>query len=194
MTLSALRSRTVCFCCCRCFCFSPRTEASSSLGRFERRLISPGNVRGSEPHNHDPSGATSDCYRESGRSLSHRPSEDSPSCLLRLLLALCSSWMARFIKELFLFFPYLESFCFCSCQAAVRWLTVVSALVPIAQMNPSSSRATAVTILPCGFPAALSFIYRLCKRCCAFHAISLAASEILSCRLRKPYQMHGGRR
>ena len=34
---------------------------------------------------------------------------------------------------------------------------VVSALVPIAQMNPSNSRATAVMIFPWGLPAAPSF-------------------------------------
>src|SRR6202051_905588 len=55
-----------------------------------------------------------------------------------------------FHQGTFLFFPYLESFCFCSCQAAALWLTVVSALVPIAQMNPSNSRATAVMIFSLG--------------------------------------------
>ncbi len=55
---------------------------------------------------------------------------------------------SAFHQGTFLFFPYLESFCFCSCQAAARWLTIVSALVPIAQMNPSNSRATAVMIFP----------------------------------------------
>ena len=29
--------------------------------------IDQSDIRGSEPHNHDPSGAASDCYRESGR-------------------------------------------------------------------------------------------------------------------------------
>ena len=45
------------------------------------------------------------------------------------------------------FFSFVK-FCFCigSCYAAVRCLTIVSALVPIAQMKPSSSRATAVVI------------------------------------------------
>ena len=28
--------------------------------------IDQSDIRGSEPHNHDPSGAASDCYRESG--------------------------------------------------------------------------------------------------------------------------------
>ena len=28
--------------------------------------IDQADIRGSEPHNHDPSGAASDCYRESG--------------------------------------------------------------------------------------------------------------------------------
>ena len=45
-------------------------------------------------------------------------------------------------------FSLLGCFCFCLffCQAAIRCLTVVSALVPMAQMKPNSSRATAVVI------------------------------------------------
>ncbi len=52
--------------------------------------------------------------------------------------------------------PFLERFCFCLffCQAAIRWLTVVSALVPMAQMKPNSSRATAVVIFLLSLPAA----------------------------------------
>jgi hypothetical protein len=52
-----------------------------------------------------------------------------------------------------------------SFHAAACWLAIVSALIPIAQMNPSNSRATAVMIFPWGLPAAPSFIYRLgrCK-------------------------------
>ena len=78
-------------------------------------------------------------------------------------------------------------------QAAIRCLATVSALVPMAQIKPNSSRATAVVIFLLSLPAAASLMYRLCNRCCAFHAISLISSEILSCRLRNPYQIHGGR-
>ncbi len=49
-------------------------------------------ISGAKPHNLDLPGAASDCYRES---LSHRPIEDFPSCLLRLLLALCSICLFR---------------------------------------------------------------------------------------------------
>src|SRR5664279_3236894 len=35
--------------------------------------------------------------------------------------------------------------------------------------------------------------YRLYSRCCAFHAISVASCDALSCRFRKPAQMAGGR-
>ena len=59
------------------------------------------------------------------------------------------------------------------CQAATCCLETVSALVPIAQIKPSNSRATAVTIFLWSLPAAPSFKYRLCSLCCAFHAISL---------------------
>ena len=47
----------------------------------------------------------------------------------------------------FCFFPYLESLCFCSFgprHAASCCLQAASALIPIAQMKPSSSRPTAV--------------------------------------------------
>ena len=52
-----------------------------------------------------------------------------------------------FIDAVFAF-SFLVSFCLCfgPCQAATCCLETVSALVPIAQMKPSSSRATAVTI------------------------------------------------
>ena len=51
-------------------------------------------------------------------------------------------------------------FCFCLffCQAAIRWLTVVSALVAMAQMKPNSSRATAVVIFLLSLPAAASLM------------------------------------
>ena len=60
--------------------------------------------------------------------------------------SLCSS-----ILRTFLLLPFL-------CQAAIRWLTVVSALVPIAQMKPNSSRATAVVIFLLSLPAAASLM------------------------------------
>jgi hypothetical protein len=78
-------------------------------------------------------------------------------------------------------------------QAAIRCLTVASALVPMAQIKPSSSRPTAVTIFLLSLPVAASLAYRLCSRCWAFHAISLASSDALCYRLRNPAQMAGGR-
>ena len=42
----------------------PRTERAAA--RAEMATIDQSDIRGSEPHNHDPSGAASDCYRESG--------------------------------------------------------------------------------------------------------------------------------
>ena len=42
------------------------------------------------------------------------------------------------------------------CQAAVRSSQAASALTPMAQMKPSSSRPTAVTILHWSLPAAAS--------------------------------------
>lgn len=64
----------------------------------------------------------------------------------------------------FLFFPIVGRFCFCSClcflpfagYAAIAWLSAVSAFTPMAQMKPSSSRPTAVTILRWSLPAAAS--------------------------------------
>ena len=75
--------------------------------------------------------------------------EDSPSCLPRLRLTLSSNWKALFIvgsvfcfslfgKFLLLFFGSRHA-AFCCIQAA-------SALIPMAQMKPSSSRATAVMV------------------------------------------------
>jgi hypothetical protein len=93
----------------------------------------------------------------------------------------------------FCFFILRKVFAFAFSQAAIRCLTVVSALVPMAQMKPNSSRPTAVTIFLLSLPVAASLAYRLCSRCCAFHAISLASSETFCCRLRNPAQMAGGR-
>jgi hypothetical protein len=91
----------------------------------------------------------------------------------------------------FCFFLLREVFAFS--QAAVRCLTVASALVPMAQIKPRSSRPTAVTIFLLSLPVAASLAYRLCSRCCAFHAISLASSDTLCWRFRNPAQMAGGR-
>jgi hypothetical protein len=44
------------------------------------------------------------------------------------------------------------------CQAVARCLTIVSALVPMAQMKPNSSRATAVVIFLLSLPAAASLM------------------------------------
>jgi len=83
-------------------------------------------------------------------SLSHRANEDSPSCLLRLRLALFSNWAMLFMG-FFLLFILWKVFAFAFAvalrQAAFRCLAAASALVPIAQMKPSSSRPTAVMIL-----------------------------------------------
>jgi hypothetical protein len=81
--------------------------------------------------------------------------------LLRLLLALCSSLVALFIRWVVfafsffgMFFAFAFAFAFAFSQAAIRCLTSVSALVPMAQMKPNSSRATAVVIFLLSLPAA----------------------------------------
>ena len=100
-------------------------------------------------------------------SLSHRDSEGSPSCVLGLLLALSSNLVTLFIRWVVFFFHSLERFCFglwafpllqnrSFCQAAIGFLVAASALTPMAQMKPSSSRPTAVTIFLCSLPAAAS--------------------------------------
>lgn len=82
-------------------------------------------------------------------SLSHRDSEGSPSCVLGLLLALSSNWVELFIRWAvfaFSFFGKAFAFAFAFCQAAIRCLPAVSALIPIAQMKPNNSRPSAVMI------------------------------------------------
>jgi len=49
-------------------------------------------------------------------SLSHRFAEDSPSCLLRLLLALSSNWVALFMRCVVFVFSFFGKFCFCLCS------------------------------------------------------------------------------
>ena len=51
-------------------------------------------------------------------------------------------------------FAFAFAFAFVFPQAAIRCLTTVSALVPMAQMKPNSSRATAVVIFLLSLPAA----------------------------------------
>ena len=51
-------------------------------------------------------------------------------------------------------FAFAFAFAFAFSQAAIRCLTSVSALVPMAQMKPNSSRATAVVIFLLSLPAA----------------------------------------
>ena len=51
-------------------------------------------------------------------------------------------------------FVFAFAFAFVFPQAAIRCLTTVSALVPMAQMKPNSSRATAVVIFLLSLPAA----------------------------------------
>ena len=53
-------------------------------------------------------------------------------------------------------FAFAFAFAFVFPQAAIRCLTTVSALVPMAQMKPNSSRATAVVIFLLSLPAAAS--------------------------------------
>jgi len=53
-------------------------------------------------------------------------------------------------------FAFAFAFAFVLRQAAMRCLAAVSALIPIAQMKPSSSRPTAVMILRWSLPAAAS--------------------------------------
>lgn len=80
-------------------------------------------------------------------SLSHRDSEGSPSCVLGLLLALSSNLMEWFIGwAAFVFSFFGKVFAFAFRHAAIRCLAAVSALIPIAQMKPNSSRPSAVMI------------------------------------------------
>ena len=159
----------------------------------EMATIDQSDIRGSEPHNLDPSGAASDCYRESGR-----------ACRIgqtRILLRACSGccWLCPRVVGCyssvgcFWFFILGKVLAFAFPQAVTRCAAFVSALVPMAQIKPNSSRPTAVTIFLLSFPLAANLAYRLCSRCCAFHAISFASSEAVCCRLRNPAQMAGGR-
>jgi hypothetical protein len=95
-------------------------------------------------------------------SLSHRAVEDSPTCLLRLRLALASNgWMMFIWLRVFVFplsgkFLLLLLLLLFVCHAAIAWRAAVSVFTPMAQMKPSSSRPTAVTILRWSLPAAAS--------------------------------------
>ena len=116
--------------------------------------------------------------------------------MLRLLLALPSNWKLLFIGQ-FLFFILWKVFAFAFAfvlalrQAAIFCMTAVSALIPMAQIKPSSSRLTAVMIFLWSLPAAANFMERLCNRTCAFQAISLMGSGTSSCRLRSRGPMAG---
>jgi hypothetical protein len=80
-------------------------------------------------------------------SLSHRDSEGSPSCLLGLPLALSSNLVELFIRWFrFSFFGKVFAFVLAFRQAAIGSLAPASALIPIAQMKPNSSRLSAVMI------------------------------------------------
>jgi hypothetical protein len=61
----------------------------------------------------------------------------------------------------FCFFLHWKAFAFCLCDfrhAAIRCAQAASALIPMAQMKPSSSRATAVMTFLCSLPRPISFI------------------------------------
>ena len=90
--------------------------------------------------------------------LSHRACEGSPSCWLRLRLALSSNWAMLFMVFAFSFFGTFLFLFLLFDQAANFCLLAASALRPMAQMKPSSSRPTAVMILRWSLPAAASFI------------------------------------
>jgi hypothetical protein len=89
-------------------------------------------------------------------SLSHSWAEDSPSCLPWLPLTLSSNLLPLFMTWSSLLFTSWQAFAvvFAFRHAAVRSLLDASALVPMAQMKPSNSRPTAVTIFLWSFPAA----------------------------------------
>lgn len=82
-------------------------------------------------------------------SLSHRDSEGSPSCVLGLLLVLSSylvELLIGWVVFVFSFFGKVFALARAFRQAAIRCLAAVSALIPIAQMKPNSSRPSAVMI------------------------------------------------
>jgi len=92
-------------------------------------------------------------------SLSHRDSEGSPSCVLGLLLALSSNWVELLILWIVFAFSFVGkvfAFVFAFRQAAIRCLAAVSALIPIAQMKPNSSRPSAVMIFLWSFRVTVS--------------------------------------
>ena len=75
--------------------------------------------------------------------------EDSPSCLLWLRLTLSSIWITLFIESSVFVFSFFGKFLllsFGSRYAASCCWHAASALMPMAQMKPSSSRPTAVMI------------------------------------------------
>jgi len=78
-------------------------------------------------------------------------------------------------------FAFAFAFAFLRCYSLPN---SVSALVPMAQMKPNSSRATAVVIFLLSLPAAANAV-TLVQPVLCLPAISLASSEILSCRLRQ---------
>ena len=84
--------------------------------------------------------------------------------MLRLLLTLSSNLAALFIRWVVFVFSFFGAFLLLPfhlldrsfCHAAMRFLVAASALTPMAQMKPSSSRPTAVTIFLESLPAAAS--------------------------------------
>lgn len=81
--------------------------------------------------------------------------EGSPSCLLRLRLTLSSSWIALFKVFAFSLVGKVLLFGF---HAAIGCRQACSAFTPMAQMNPSSSRPTAVMTFLWSLPAIVNFL------------------------------------
>jgi len=86
----------------------------------------------------------------------HHPTDEDLSVGTLVELGVAVHW------SVFCFFILWKVFAFAFVlvlpQAAIRSLLAASALIPMAQMKPSSSRPTAVMIFLWSFPAAVSLI------------------------------------
>ena len=134
-------------------------RASSSRGRCERRLISlifAGRnriilIRRELPLTWDASPAEPVAKVRRGFSFVPAPAAAGPvlelSSVIHSLIVFVFSFWGKFLLLLNCFF----------CHAAICSLPAVSALIPMAQTKPSSSRPTAVMIFFLSLPAAVSF-------------------------------------